>query len=49
MSVFQFCFHVISPGDCTMPIQSLEDNDQYFTQKHIFIKSKLYFKEIKIK
>ena len=33
MSVFQFCLHGLSPGDCTMAIQLLEDNHQYFTKK----------------
>ena len=52
MSVFQFCLHGLSPGDCTMAIQPLEDNHQYLTKKKkklFFIKSKLYFKDIKIK
>ena len=35
MSVFQFCLHGLSPGDCTMPIQPLEDNNQYLTKKNI--------------
>ena len=49
MSVFQFCLHGLSPGDCTMAIQPLEDNHQYFTKNIIvYIKSKLYFKDIKI-
>ena len=38
MSVFQFCLHGLSPGDCTMAIQPLEDNYQYLTKK----KKKLY-------
>ena len=45
MSVFQFCLHGLSPGDCTMAIQPLEDNHQYLTKiKKIlfFIKSKLF-------
>ena len=33
MSVFQFCLHGLSPGDCIMAIQPLEDNHQYFTNK----------------
>ena len=52
MSVFQFCLHGLSPGDCTMAIQPLEDNHQYLTKiKKIFffIKSKLYSKDMKIK
>ena len=51
MSVFQFCLHGLSPGDCTMAIQQLEDNHQYLTIKKLFffIKSKLYFKDMKIK
>ena len=36
MSVFQFCLHGLSPGDCTMAIQPLEDNHQYLTKKNIF-------------
>ena len=32
MSVFQFCLHRLSPGDCTMAIQPLEDNHQYSTK-----------------
>ena len=32
MSVFQFCLHGLSPGDCTMAIQPLEDNHQYLTK-----------------
>ena len=47
MSVFQFCLHGLSPGDCTMAIQPLEDINQYLTKKCIlFMKSKLYFKHI---
>ena len=45
MSVFQFCLHGLSPGDCIMAIQPLEDNHQYLTKiKKIlfFIKSKLF-------
>ena len=44
MSVFQFCLHGLSPGDCTMAIQPLEDNHQYLIIKNYscFIKSKLY-------
>ena len=34
MSVFQFCLHGLSPGDCTMAIQPLEDHHQYFTKKN---------------
>ena len=51
MSVFQFCLHGLSPGDCTMAIQPLEDNHQYLTKKKciFFIKSKLCFKDMKIK
>ena len=51
MSVFQFCLHGLSPGDCTMAIQPLEENHQYLTTKKIFIfiKSKLCFKDMKIK
>ena len=52
MSVFQFCLHGLSPGDCTLAIQTLEDNHQYLTKiKKIFffIKSKLYFTDMKIK
>ena len=51
MSVFQFCLHGLSPGDCTMAIQPLEDNHQYLTKIKInilFIKSKLCFKDMKI-
>ena len=33
MSAFQFCLHGLSPGDCTMAIQPLEDNHQYLTIK----------------
>ena len=29
MSVFQFCLHGLSPGDCTMAIKPLEDNHQW--------------------
>ena len=36
MSVFQFCLHGLSPGDCTMAIQPLEDNNQYLTTKNDF-------------
>ena len=36
MSVFQFCLHGLSPGDCTMAIQPLEDNHQYLTKKNYF-------------
>ena len=32
MRVFQFCLHGLSPGDCTMAIQPLEDNHQYLTK-----------------
>ena len=51
MSVFQFCLHGLSPGDCTMAIQALEDNHHYLTTKKIFyfIKSTLNFKDMKIK
>ena len=51
MSVFQFCLHGLSPGDCTMAIQPLEDNHQYLRKKKLFffIKSKLYFKDMKTK
>ena len=50
MSVFQFYLHGLSPGDCTMAIQPLEDNHQYLTKKNIlFYKSKLCFKDMKIK
>ena len=50
MSVFQFCLHGLSSGDCTMAIQLLEDNHQYLTKKILFfIKSKLYFNDMKIK
>ena len=38
MSVFQFCLHGLSPGDCTMAIQPLEDNHQYLTKiKYSFL------------
>ena len=40
MSVFQFCLHGLSPGDCTMAIQPLEDNHQYL----IIIKNILFYK-----
>ena len=45
MSVFQFCLHGLSPGDCTMAIQPLEDNHQYLTKKKqtIFYKIKTVF------
>ena len=45
MSVFQFCLHGLSPGDCTMAIQLLEDNRQYFTKKkkNSFYKIKTVF------
>ena len=45
MSVFQFCLHGLSPGDCTMAIQPLEDNHQYFTKKinYCFYKIKTVF------
>ena len=43
MSVFQFCLHGLSLGDCTMAIQPLEDKHQYLT------KIKLCFKDMKIK
>ena len=45
-SVFQFCLHGLSPGDCTMAIQQLEDNHQYFTHKKntFFIKSNCILK-----
>ena len=51
MSVFKFCLHGLSPGDCSMVIQPLEDNHQYLTTKKLFlfIKSKQYFKDMKIK
>ena len=50
MNVFQFCLHGLSPGDCTMAIQQLEDNHQYLTIKiFFFIKLNLYFKDMKIK
>ena len=52
MSVFQFCLHGLSNGDCTIAIQPLEANHQYLTKikiKFFFIKSKLYFKDMKIK
>ena len=52
MSVFQFCLHGLSPGDCTMAIQPPEDNHQYLTKiknNFFFIKSKLCFKDMKIK
>ena len=41
MSVFQFCLHGLSPGDCTMAIQTLEDNHQYLTKKYIFFLYKI--------
>ena len=34
MCVFQFCLQGLSPGDCTMAIQPLEDNHQYLTKKN---------------
>ena len=37
MSVFQFCLQGLSPGDCTMAIQPLEDNHQYLTKRKINI------------
>ena len=43
MSVFQFCLHELSPGDCTMAIQPLEDNHQYLTKN----KKKFFFYKIK--
>ena len=43
MSVFQFCLHGLSPGDCTMAIQPLEDNNQYLTK----IKINILFYKIK--
>ena len=43
MSVFQFCLHGLSPGDCTMAIQPLEDNHQYLTK----IKKNILFYKIK--
>ena len=47
---FPISRHGLSPGDCTMAIQPLEDNHQYLTTKNIlFIKSKLYFKDMKMK
>ena len=50
MSVFQFCLHGLSPGNCTIAIQPTEENYQYFNKKCIlFIKSKLYFKNKKLK
>ena len=50
MSVFQFFLHGLSRGDYTMAIQPLENNHQYFFLKILlFIKSKLYFKDMKIK
>ena len=51
MSVFQFCLYRLSPRDCTVAIQPLEDNHQYLTHKKyfFFIKSKLYFKDMKMK
>ena len=48
MIVFQFCLHGLSPGDCTMAIQPLEDNHQYLTTKKVFIIS-MCFKDMKIK
>ena len=48
MSVFQFCLHGLSPGNCTMAIQPLEDKSNK-KKLFIFIKSKLYFKDIIIK
>ena len=45
MSVFQFYLHGLSPGDCTMAIQPLEDNHQYLTKKiFFFIKSNCVLK-----
>ena len=44
---FPICLHGLSPGDCTMAIQPLEDNHQNFTKKNCFMKSKLHFKDIK--
>ena len=52
---FNECFSIlspwISPGDCTMAIQPLKDNYQYLTSKKnlFFIKSKPYFKDMKVK
>ena len=45
MSVFQFCLHGLSHGDCTMAIQPLEDNHQYLTKKKkiLFYKIKTVF------
>ena len=43
MSVFQFCLHGLSPGDCTMAIQPLEDNHQYLIKKFFFYKIKTVF------
>ena len=41
MSVFQYCLHGLSPGDCTMAIQPLEDNHQYLRKiKNKKIKNK---------
>ena len=49
MIVFPFCLYRLSLGDCTMAVQPLEDNHQYFAKKNIFMKSKLYCKGMKIK
>ena len=44
MSVFQFCLHGLSPADCTMAIQPLEDNHQYLIiKKYFFYKIKTVF------
>ena len=48
MSVFQFSLHGLSPGNCTMAIQPLEDKSNK-KKLFIFIKSKLYFKDMIIK
>ena len=44
MSVIQFCLHGLSPGDCTIAIQPLENNHQYFTKiNYCFYKIKTVF------